>query len=158
MSFFFPPNDKYSVSCVGIEALGIASSNPQLWAWLIRARRQLWILINGTWKSHNSALKKGTCSYCYVYDLYSQHTFVIIPTLGLLNIGWNDPSDPQMPQWYSRDTTHRNISVLVENNLKKVGRQDRWRFESLLRSKHIHFLTIRSWRWAGKVWKIFIQI
>lgn len=39
----------------------------------------------------------------------------------------------------------RNISVLVKNNLEKVRRQDRWGFESLLRSKHIHFLTIRPW-------------
>lgn len=39
----------------------------------------------------------------------------------------------------------RNISVLVKNNLEKVRRQDGWGFESLLRSEHIHFLTVRPW-------------
>lgn len=39
----------------------------------------------------------------------------------------------------------RNISVLVKNNLEKVRRKYGWGFESLFRSKHIHFLTIRPW-------------
>lgn len=42
--------------------------------------------------------------------------------------------------------THRDIGVLVQDDLEEVRREDGWGFEALLRPVYVHLLAIRS-RW-----------
>ena len=42
--------------------------------------------------------------------------------------------------------THRDIGVLVQDDLEEVRREDGWGFEALLGPVYVHLLAIRS-RW-----------
>ena len=45
------------------------------------------------------------------------------------------------------------IGVLVENDLKEVGREYRWSFEMLLGSEDVLLLPVWTWRGAGQICK-----
>lgn len=50
-------------------------------------------------------------------------------------------------QWAAAGT-HRDVGVLVEDDLEEVGREDGRGFEALLGPVHVHLLPIRS-RWGA---------
>lgn len=82
---------------VGIKVLETVSSNPHLWADTLGPEENYQYLEKylekyfdiSTWKSHNSALEKGTCNATDTYMIHIQQTLVITPTSKITTLWLN---------------------------------------------------------------------